>query len=98
MMDDDRGFVGKTVLIGLTNYDHSGELLGYQQLFGEIKTLSAERGIEVELDDGGKYYLPPDTSVLSEAPPGEYRLRETGKIIINPDFICTYSVTKPPLN
>jgi hypothetical protein len=95
--DDQDNVVGCTVLIGLTNYDAKGNFLGQEQMFGTIKS-ATENGIEVALDNGGQYFLPPDLAALETAPPGEYRLRQTGKVVQDPDYICTYEVTKPQSN
>ena len=96
-MTDAQDLIGKTVLIGLTNYEANGALVGHEQMFGTVKAVD-DRNVEIELDDGKLYYLPPDTSPFHIADRGEYRLRSTGKIVNDPDYICTYSITKPQKN
>ena len=86
--------VGKTVLIGITRYEANGDLIGHEQMFGTIKDINA-RTIEIELDNGKSYSLPPDTRPFHIADKGEYKLRSTGQVVTDPDYICTYSVTKP---
>jgi hypothetical protein len=86
--------VGCTVLIGLTNYSADGAVLDKKQMFGEIKSVT-EKGVEIALSDGSQFYLPPDLAALRPAPPGEYRLRETGKVVQDPDYLCIYDVTQP---
>ncbi len=88
-------FVGKTILIGLTYYEADGTFIEQKQLFGTIRSFDKTNGIDVELDDGSRYQLPPDPSALQPAEPGEYRLRATGKIVIDPDFLTSFTVTKP---
>jgi hypothetical protein len=87
--------IGKHVLIGLTYCDHNGVPLEQVQLHGDI----------VEIDDGqvtiknssGEDFitLPPDLSAFSEAAPGEYRLRSTGEIVIDPDFLTQWTIQRP---
>ena len=91
---DVEDYIGKTILIGLTHCEANGTVLGQEQMFGTITEFS-ESGIGVKQDDGSMYYLPPDVNALHFAKKGEYRLRATGKIVKDPDYICTYTVTKP---
>ncbi|HEV2489437.1 MAG TPA: hypothetical protein VGT03_06495 [Candidatus Acidoferrales bacterium] len=56
---------------------------------------SKEKGITIKLNDGSEFTLPPDLRVLEPAPPGEYRLRSTGEVIVDPDYLCSYTVTRP---
>ena len=45
--------------------------------------------------DRARYWnLPPDPSLIQPAPPGEYRMRSTGEVITNPDFITTWMSVK----
>ena len=65
---------------------------------GMIVGADAQRGIEVALKGAGlgeTYRLPPDLRPLRRAAPGEYRLPTTGEMVIDPDLLCTWSVTKP---
>jgi len=90
--------VGKYVLIGLTYHDADGRFLEQRQIHGMIVGADAQHGIEVELkgaSSGETYRLPPDLRPLQPAAPGEYRLRATGEVVIDPDLLCTWSVTKP---
>jgi hypothetical protein len=87
--------IGKTVLIGLTNYDSKGEFLGQRQMFGTIAAVHRVTGIQVALDNGGTFTLPPDPKVLTPAPKGDYRLHSTGKVARDPDYLCTHDITEP---
>jgi hypothetical protein len=88
--------VGKYVLIGLTVLEHDETFVEKRQLHGDV--VRADRdGIVVQLRGTDETYsLPPDPSQFGEAEPGEYRLRSTGEIVIDPDYITTWTVTKPP--
>ena len=51
----------------------------------------------IERDDASPFQLPPAPSVYYVAEPGEYRLRSTGELVVNPDFVTTWEVVgRPP--
>ena len=81
--------VGKVVLIGVTYEDFRGNVKGQEQFFGTVKTVDPKFGITVELGGepaGRTYRLPPSTESFKPAPKGEYRLRNTGEVVVDPDF------------
>ncbi|HEY4164378.1 MAG TPA: hypothetical protein VGM59_15025 [Dongiaceae bacterium] len=93
-------YVGRTIIIGLTYLDHAGNLLEQRQLHGEIVSATRE-GIEVTL--GGKYAgqiwnMPPALENIQHARAGEYRFRETGEVVVDPDLMATWKITKPTQN
>ncbi|WP_431113047.1 hypothetical protein [Variovorax paradoxus] len=89
---------GEIVLVGLAYFEvEAEELFEQQQLFG--RGISAIRGTRILLSlegqrTGEQYRLPPDTRSFQEAEPGEYRLRSTGEVVVNPDFTVTFSKRK----
>lgn len=85
--------MGKRVLVGLTSLDQSGEVVERHQLAARVGRIEANRGIELRLDDGTRYWLPPDARSLREAPPGDYTLRASGQVIRDPDYLCFWTVT-----
>ena len=87
--------IGKSILAGITILNRSGELTERRQLHGQIHVAGRE-GIRVHLASGGTYTLPPDPRPFYEAPPGEYRLKATGELVVDPDFTCTWTLTMPP--
>ena len=94
--DDAQGLIGATVLIGITRKLADG--LAQEQFHGRIKSVHETNGIVVALDGartGEDYRLPADLASLTAARPGEYRLRSTGEVLVDPDFICTWTVTPP---
>ncbi|MDQ4131110.1 MAG: hypothetical protein M3133_09000 [Actinomycetota bacterium] len=92
--DRARFAMGKRVLVGLTILSADGELLEQREFAGRLVTVEPPRGLELELDDGTSYWLPPDVRPLEEAAPGDYRLRSTGAIERDPDYLCTWTVTR----
>lgn len=91
-----RDYIGKTVLIGVTYLDHEERQTGQQQWYGVISEISNARGIVVKLKhDSSNFALPPDLSALRPAKPGEYRLRTTGEVVTDPDFLTTWTRRAP---
>lgn len=99
LFDDDLAaqLVGKTLLIGVTHVDHAGRELRRSQRFGRVVIADRLQGICVRPDDDGEEtWLPPDTRGIKRARPGEYRNRATGELVVNPDFVASWTYTEPP--
>lgn len=91
--------VAKRVLIGITYCDQDDNFLEQKQLHGTIIEADAKKGFAVRLEgqrEGEVYWLPPDLRAFEPAKPGEYRLRSTGEVVVDPDFISTWIVNRPP--
>src|SRR5262245_18931388 len=89
--------LGATVLVGMTYREPGGDRL--DQVFGTVTHVEPERGITLRLEGsraGEVFNLPPDLGALSPARPGEYRLRQTGEVVVDPDFTTTWNQTPPP--
>ena len=86
--------VGKTLLIGLTYYTADNEFVEQKQLWGTVIE-SNENQILLELSNGESFELPPDLSSTKIAPPGEYHLRSTGEVVVNPDYLMTWNINLP---
>lgn len=85
---------GKLLLVGLTYFDSNGELIEEQQFCGEVVSASATSGILLNLQGkrrGEQYTLPPDMRSFRAASAGEYKLRSTGEVVVNPDFTVMFS-------
>lgn len=85
--------IGKRVLVGVTFLDAVGELVEQQQFVGTVASVDPTDGIEVVRSDGTSYWLPPDGRALEEAPAGEYSLRSTGEVVVDPDYLSTWTIT-----
>lgn len=91
-----RRLVGKRVIVGLTRFDADGNLLEQRQFHGEIADVAHDRGIAIRVAGRSDlYWLPPDLRSFRLAPPGEYRLRATSEVVVNPDLMATWTVTAP---
>ena len=88
-------YIGKNLLFGITYCDHDEEILGQVQNYGEIIEIN-ERCMVVKLQSSDETFtLPPFVDELEPAPEGEYKLRSTGEIIVNPDLIGRFQVMTP---
>jgi len=97
-MDQDlaASYIGKHLLIGITYLDHDGNFIEQKQFHGNIVRINEPEGIIIKLHGSGQEYkLPPDLNALHEAPKGEYRLRSTGEIVVDPDLLTIWTLNKP---
>jgi hypothetical protein len=88
---------GKRLLIGVTR-EHSTGKITQEQFAGTAKI--EDRGdyclVLIDCSDGQTRNYPFDRRTLKKAAPGEYRLRSTGEVIIDPDYLMTWIVTEGP--
>jgi|GEM_PF-147421 len=87
---------GATVLVGLTFEEPEGPQL--EQFFGTVMSTDPHEGITLRLEgsrSGELYTLPPDLRAFFPAPPGSYRLRQTGEVVEDPDYTTTWERTPP---
>jgi hypothetical protein len=99
MVTDDSAakYIGKHLLIGVTYLDHAENILEQKQWYGTIIRVNDQEGIVIQRSDiEQEMKLPPGLRSLKEAPKGEYRMRSTGKIVVDPDFLTTWTVKRPP--
>ena len=89
-------FIGKRLLVGVTYLDHDETFLEQRQFHGEIVRINETEGIVLRIGNSDQEQkLPPDLNSLQKAPEGEFRLRSTGEVVVNPDFLTTWTITKP---
>ncbi|WP_156466678.1 hypothetical protein [Methylibium sp. Root1272] len=88
---------GAVLLVGITYLAADGSLIEQQQFFGRVQSAHPAQGIALILEGrrrGERYNLPPDTRSLARAELGEYRLRSTGEVVVNPDFTVSFSLQR----
>lgn len=85
--------VGKILLVGITYYTSSNEIIEQKQFYGTV-TEANESVICIKQSDGTEFILPSDLSSTKRARPGEYKLQSTGEIVTNPDFFATWNLIK----
>jgi hypothetical protein len=87
--------IGKVILVGVTYMDKQDNVLGRKQWWGIVEGASSAMGIRVALKNSSDpCVLPPDLDAIRRAVPGEYRLKESGEIIKDPDFLTTWTCVK----
>jgi len=85
--------IGKHLLVGITHRNHADEVTGVEQFHGEIIRANEKEGIVVRLNGSTEErWVPPDLSRLEEAAPGNYRLKATGEVVVDPDLLATWTV------
>lgn len=87
--------VGKYVLVGVTYTDDRDNPVDQEQFHGRILRANAEEGVVILRASGEEMRLPPFLKAFEPARPGEYRLRSTGEVVVDPDFTCTWFVRRP---
>ena len=90
--------VGKYVLVGVTYLDQQDKFIEQKQVHGRIMSAHEKQGFAVELEGKRKgeiFWLPPDLRPFQEAKPGEYKLRSTGEVVVDPDLLATWTVKQP---
>lgn len=97
VMDEGKVYIGKYLLVGITYLDSNEEVKKLIQLHGKITRIT-EEGIFFNRADGkGEFALPPDLQSLEPAPPrAEYRLKSTGEVVRDVDYISNYVISAPP--
>jgi hypothetical protein len=87
-------YTGKRVLIGMTYLDYDETLIKQEQFHGIILRVDDD-AIAVKLADSGEEFtLPPDLTALEVARKGEYRLHPSNEIVVDPDFLVTWTMIK----
>ena len=81
--------LGKTILVGITYYTKDDEFIEQKQYWGTVIEAN-DRQIRFRQKNGDVFWLPPDLSSTKLAPKGEYRLRSTGEIVVDPDFTSVW--------
>ena len=87
--------LGAHVLVGITCLDRSGRVAEQYQFHGRVVRASRGEGIVIVNAVGEELKLPPDGRAFVPADPGEYRLRSTGEVVVDPDYTATWTITPP---
>lgn len=84
---------GRLLLIGVTERGADGER--HFQTYGRVVNVAPSEGVTIECmgaHAGRMFTVPPDPQAFAPAPPNDYRLRSTGDVVRNPDFLVTFDV------
>ena len=87
--------IGRKILVGITRFAPDGSYEQEQHVgIADIEDGETYALVRIQCGDGELRDYPFDQRALQRAPAGEYRLRSTGEIVRNPDFLMTWTVTK----
>jgi hypothetical protein len=90
-------YIGRHLLIGVTYLDHNDTVIEQKQFHGRIVRINETEGIVVQLaNSGSEFKVPPDLRGIEKALKGEYRLRSSGEVVVDPDLIANWPINKPP--
>ena len=85
--------IGKLVLVGVTRYGGDGQVKGLEQYAGTVLRISVAEGVVLaDENDGHERYLLPMLDQYQPAEPGEYRMRTSGMIVVDPDYPATWDL------
>ncbi len=86
---------GQIVLIGLTHVKDDA-CIKQEQFAGTARIVDGKKLclVYVECTDGQTRNWPFDQRTIERARPGEYQLRSTGEVIVDPKFLMTWTITK----
>jgi hypothetical protein len=90
-------YIGKYILVGVTYIDSFGEEVEQRQMHGVIESVDVS-GFKIALRGNynrESWIMPPVLGAIYPAKTGEYRLHTTGEVVVDPDLLSTWSVTKP---
>ncbi len=88
-------YVGKHLLISLTYLQSTGEVRHKVQIHGIITRIN-EAVIAVDRQDSGKEFtLLAKLDALKVAAEGEYHLKPGGAVVVNPDYLCVFTIMEP---
>ena len=83
-------------LVGFTFKNHDGRVREHAQYTGWIVAASPD-AIEIEDDETGDVFnIPALLDNLTVPAPGRYRLKKSGRIVIDPDLYTTFDIYPAP--
>ena len=89
---------GKVFLIGLSFLNENGIVIEQYQTFGVVEELTDIGLIRIKRKGNSIFQIPYDSKNITKAKEGEYRLKTTGEIVLNPDFLMTWEITTKDMN
>jgi len=90
-----QAMIGARVLIGLTRSGPEGDWS--EQMLGIVVSVDPRQGVEIRLQGnraGESYWLPPHLDAFELARPGDYQLRSSQEVVVDPDFTTKWTLTK----
>ncbi len=89
--------VGQRILVGFSFENHDGSVREHAQYTGRIVAASPD-AIEIEDDATGDVFnIPALLDKFTVPVPGRYRLKKSGRIVIDLDFYTTFDIYLAPV-
>ncbi len=85
--------IGKHALVGLTYVNADGTVRKQVQLHGRITAVDETKMTMRLHGSDEEFTLPPYPEGFKPAEPGEYTLRTTGEVVVNPDLLGSLTIT-----
>lgn len=85
-------YLDKIILVGIIFTDKDNNLIEQYQTHGTIKSIQ-NHTITILRNDNSLFHIPFDTDAIYKAEPGEYKEKSTGIVVVNPDYITTWTVS-----
>ena len=90
-------YMARTVILGINYVGRDGKLQAQEQLVGTIMFVDFDEGVVVSCEpDGRTITLANDLAWIEKSAKAQYRLRSTGAVVVNPDYITEVTVHEPP--
>jgi hypothetical protein len=87
--------VGKHVVVGFTFVDADQKPIRLTQIHGHVVRVNHNEGIVLKKADGEEFRLPPTLDGFEKAPEDTVcRLRSTGEVVEDPDYLVSYTVNQ----
>jgi hypothetical protein len=87
--------IGTHLLVGITHVDHGGKMVSQEQLHGQVIRASLAEGVVLIDSAGEEHWVPLDREAFRPADPGTYTLRSTGEVLVDPEWLSTWTVWPP---
>jgi hypothetical protein len=87
--------IGTHLLVGLTNVDHAGNVIDKRQFHGKVVRASVAEGVTLLDSEGQEHWVPLRRDAFEPAEPGEYHLRSTGEVVVDPTWLTRWTVYPP---
>jgi len=88
-------YVGKHLLISLTYVDQADKVKYKVQMHGVITRINEAVIVVIRQDSGEEFTIPADMDALKVAGEGEYHLKPSGAVVVNPDYLAVWTITEP---
>lgn len=90
--ENTENLIDKILLIGITVLDEKDEIISQVQVYGPIIRVTDDLIVIRRNETQAEFTIPAYLDNVKEAKPHEYKLRTTGEIVTNPDYLSSWTV------